>query len=131
MIEKVLEDNKKINKLSEQGIVIVVLPTKALVNQVSAVIYQKYGDIFGIYSEAGYKVKVLQCQVLITLPAQFESLLLCASTYDWAKQIQYAIFDEVHCIGDAIDGVNWEHCLNMLPSPFVALVLFLNSYALI
>lgn len=34
VIEKVLEDNRKIERSVDKGVVVVVLPTKALVNQV-------------------------------------------------------------------------------------------------
>ena len=45
-----------------------------------------------------------------------------ASTEQWVQQIKYAIFDEVHCIGDTQAGIKWEHLLTLLQAPFVALV---------
>jgi hypothetical protein len=39
----------------------------------------------------------------------------------WANRVKSIIFDEVHCIGQAEDGVIWEHLLLMAPCPIIAL----------
>jgi superfamily II RNA helicase len=112
VIEKVLDNNSRCARSVDTGVVVVVLPTKALVNQVSAVVYQKYGDVYGVF--AGNKHKVLDCQVLITQPTELEILLTSPATKEWVKKIQYVVFDEVHCIGDSSEGAVWERLLTML-----------------
>jgi hypothetical protein len=113
VIEKVIEYNKRCEKSVDEGVVVVVLPTKALVNQVSAVVYQKYGDVYGAYA-GRQKDKVLDCQVLVTLPMELEVLLTSPGTQKWVKKIKYVVFDEVHCIGDSNEGAIWERLLTML-----------------
>lgn len=50
----------------------------------------------------------------------FEVMLLSPSRAEWAKQIKYVIFDEVHCLG-LPNGDVWEHILTLTRAPFLAL----------
>ena len=38
-------------------------------------------------------------QILVTVRSWFEIMLLSPTNEEWAKKIEYVIFDEVHCIG--------------------------------
>lgn len=68
-----------------------------------------------------YRHDALNCQVLITVPACLEILLLAPHRQAWVKRIRYVIFDEVHCLGGEIGAEIWEHLLVMIRCPFLAL----------
>lgn len=121
-----------------QGIAVYVAPSKALVNQVSAEIYARFGskiypahskqELLGVflkeYNSAGGVFeagKWRNCQVLVTIPHILEMLLLSAEFQDWVSQLRYVVFDEVHCIGEQEGGEQWEHCMQLIPCPFIAL----------
>lgn len=62
------------------------------------------------------------CQVLITVPHILQIMLLAPSNAkSWSPRIKRIIFDEVHCIGQAEDGVIWEQLLLLAPCPIIAL----------
>lgn len=48
-------------------------------------------------------------------------LLAPNNANSWSKRIKWIIFDEVHCIGQAEDGLIWEQLLLMAPCPIIAL----------
>ncbi|XP_058526001.1 probable ATP-dependent RNA helicase DDX60 [Ochotona princeps] len=118
---------EKVLKESNEGVVVYVAPTKALVNQVAATVQSRYTKILpggetlcGVFTR-DYRHDALNCQVLITVPACFEILLLSPHRQKWVKRIQYVIFDEVHCLGGEIGAEIWEHLLVMIRCPFLAL----------
>ena len=55
--------------------------------------------------------------MLITVPATLETLLLSPYNESWSKKIKYAIFDEVHCIGETEGGSVWERLLQLIQCP--------------
>lgn len=118
---------EKVLKESSEGVVVYVSPTKALVNQVAATVYHRFtknlpnGEaLCGVFTR-DYRHDALNCQVLITVPACLEILLLSPHRQNWAKRIRYVIFDEVHCLGGEIGAEVWEHLLVMIRCPFLAL----------
>ncbi|XP_052018070.1 probable ATP-dependent RNA helicase DDX60 isoform X1 [Apodemus sylvaticus] len=118
---------EKVLKESDEGVVVYVAPTKALVNQVAATVENRYtknmpagASLCGVFTRE-YRHEVLNCQVLITVPACFEILLLSPHRQNWVKRIRYVIFDEVHCLGGEIGAEVWEHLLVMIRCPFLAL----------
>ncbi|KAI5943410.1 putative ATP-dependent RNA helicase DDX60 [Manis javanica] len=118
---------ERVLKESDQGVVVYVAPTKALVNQVAATVHSRFtkslpgGEaLCGVFTR-DYRHEALNCQVLITVPACFEILLLSPHRQAWAKRIRYVIFDEVHCLGGEIGAEIWEHLLVMIRCPFLAL----------
>ncbi|XP_029794930.1 probable ATP-dependent RNA helicase DDX60 isoform X2 [Suricata suricatta] len=118
---------EKVLKESNEGVVVYVAPTKALVNQVAATVENRFtknlpnGEtICGVFTR-DYRHDALNCQVLITVPACFEILLLSPHRQAWVKRIRYVIFDEVHCLGGEIGAEIWEHLLVMIRCPFLAL----------
>ncbi|KAK7817668.1 hypothetical protein U0070_018632 [Myodes glareolus] len=119
-MEKVLQE-------SDEGVVVYVSPTKALVNQVAATVQNRYTKILpagqvvcGVFTR-DYRHDALNCQVLVTVPACFEILLLSPHRQSWVKRIRYVIFDEVHCLGGEIGAEIWEHLLVTIRCPFLAL----------
>jgi superfamily II RNA helicase len=61
-----------------------------------------------------------QSNILITVPACLEILLLSKPMEKWRKRLKCIIFDEVHEIGDT-NGAVWEHLLALIPCQFIAL----------
>ncbi|XP_062992094.1 probable ATP-dependent RNA helicase DDX60 isoform X2 [Elgaria multicarinata webbii] len=119
-MEKILRD-------SDEGVVVYVAPTKALVNQVSATVYNRFNKILpagltvcGIFTR-DYRYDALNSQILVTVPQCLEILLLSPHRQAWAEKIRYVIFDEVHCLGGEIGADVWEHLLVMIRCPFLAL----------
>ncbi|PYI36136.1 P-loop containing nucleoside triphosphate hydrolase protein [Aspergillus indologenus CBS 114.80] len=122
-IKQVLQD-------SDDGVLVYVAPTKALVNQVAAEIEARFTKT---YKPAGKSVWAIhtrdtrvnnptKCQVLITVPHILQIMLLApGNAKSWSSRIRRIIFDEVHCIGQADDGVVWEQLLLLAPCPIVAL----------
>ncbi|RGB43020.1 P-loop containing nucleoside triphosphate hydrolase protein [Rhizophagus diaphanus] len=97
---------EKVLKESDDGILIYVSPTKALVNQVTAEVYGRFeksydhGDksTWGIYTRE-YRENHDKCQILITIPQMLETLILSPERASWARNIKRIIFDEIHMIG--------------------------------
>mmetsp|Transcript_89239 Transcript_89239/g.277466 ORF Transcript_89239/g.277466 Transcript_89239/m.277466 type:complete len:979 (-) Transcript_89239:73-3009(-) len=125
-------------RADNDGVAVYVAPSKALVNQVSAEIYARFSsktypphsknELLGVFlkefnsaggvMEAG---KWKNCQVLVTIPHILEMLLLSPTNQDWVKRLRWVVFDEVHCIGEQEGGAQWEHCMQCIPCPFIAL----------
>ncbi|KAM8939453.1 putative ATP-dependent RNA helicase DDX60 [Pelodytes ibericus] len=118
---------EKVLKRSDEGVVVYVAPTKALVNQVVATVANQFTKtlpngiaLCGVFTR-DYRTDALNCQVLVTVPQCLEILLLSPHRQAWAKKIEYIIFDEVHCLGGEIGADVWEHILVMIRCPFLAL----------
>lgn len=128
----------KVLREDHDGVVVYVAPSKALVNQVSAEIYARFSsktypphskhELLGVflqeYNSAGGVMeagKWKHCQVLVTIPYILEMLLLSPSNQDWIARLRYVVLDEVHCIGEQEGGVQWEHSMQLIPCPFIAL----------
>lgn len=62
------------------------------------------------------------CQILVTVPHILQIMLLSPSNANsWSRRVKRIIFDEIHCIGQAEDGVVWEQLLLLSPCPIIAL----------
>ncbi|KAM0680218.1 hypothetical protein GINT2_001603 [Glugoides intestinalis] len=113
---------EKILRSSDKDVVIFCLPTKALVNQVSA-------DIYARFNPKSIKVclqgtlmpdrcnEPFNCQVMITVPTMLESLL---NSRD-CSHIKYIIIDEVHKINDASLGLKIERTIHLARCPLLLL----------
>jgi ERCC4-related helicase len=118
LIEKVLRE-------SDDGVLVFVCPTKALVNQVYAEVYAKFNKTYtydgtallGMFT-ADDKIHVMNSQVLICVPESLEILMLSAYNQKWKQRIRYCVFDEVHFISE---NTTWEHLLSLIRCPFLAL----------
>eukprot|EP01002_Notosolenus_urceolatus_P003421 NODE_18_length_3678_cov_20.506200_g14_i0.p1 GENE.NODE_18_length_3678_cov_20.506200_g14_i0~~NODE_18_length_3678_cov_20.506200_g14_i0.p1 ORF type:complete len:1199 (+),score=399.21 NODE_18_length_3678_cov_20.506200_g14_i0:136-3597(+) len=128
-------------------VVVYVAPSLALVNQVRADVLRwfpqkeyKSGEMFvdGKFSRNPMTMigqlshhplsiarktmkSATNCQILITDPLAFETMLMSPLYVDWAKRIRYVIFDEVHCIDEDNNGAVWERLLLLTRCPFLAL----------
>ncbi|KMU86321.1 DEAD/DEAH box helicase [Coccidioides immitis H538.4] len=122
-MKKVLEDD-------DDGVLVYVAPTKALVNQIAAEIQARFSksfkhggkSVWGIHTR-DYRINnPTGCQVLVTVPHILQIMLLSpANATSWSSRVKRIIFDEVHCIGQVDDGVVWEQLLLLAPCPIIAL----------
>ncbi|RGP77383.1 dead deah box helicase [Fusarium longipes] len=125
---------KRVLEESDDGVLVYVAPTKALVNQIAAEIEARFSkrfkmqegkSIWGIHTR-DYRINnPTQCQILVTVPHMLQIMLLAptnaSSPTAWSRRIKRIIFDEVHCIGQVEDGVIWEQLLLLAPCPIIAL----------
>ncbi|PYI11968.1 DEAD/DEAH box helicase [Aspergillus sclerotiicarbonarius CBS 121057] len=118
-MKQVLED-------SNDGVLVYVAPTKALVNQIAAEVQARFSkagkSVWAIHTR-DYRINnPAGCQVLITVPHILQIMLLAPSNaISWSSRIKRIIFDEIHCIGQAEDGLVWEQLLLLAPCPIIAL----------
>lgn len=112
-------ENNRNKKSKSKQIVVMVVPTKALVNQVAADIYSQYEDVFGVFTREQRK-NVENCSILVTIPQCLEILFFSPTRESWMNSIKYVIFDEVHLIGSD-EGEVWERLIQFCPCPFLAL----------
>ncbi|KAM0540338.1 hypothetical protein ACHAO7_011274 [Fusarium culmorum] len=125
---------KKVLEESDDGVLVYVAPTKALVNQIAAEIEARFSksyrqqsgkSIWAVHTR-DYRINnPSQCQILVTVPHMLQIMLLsptnAVGTNAWSRRVKRIIFDEVHCIGQADDGVVWEQLLLLAPCPIIAL----------
>lgn len=124
---------RKVLKESDDGVLVYVAPTKALVNQIAAEIQARFTksykhdgrSVWAIHTR-DYRVNnPAGCQVLVTVPHILQIMLMAPSNAEhensWSRRIKRIIFDEVHSIGQAEDGVVWEQLLLLAPCPIIAL----------
>ncbi|KAI9783682.1 MAG: hypothetical protein M1839_003530 [Geoglossum umbratile] len=121
---------EKVLRADDDAVLVYVAPTKALVNQIGAEIQARFSKT---YKHGGKSVWAIHtrdyrvnnptgCQVLVTLPAILQIMLLAPSNArSWAPRVKRIIFDEIHSIGQAEDGVIWEQLLLLAPCPIIAL----------
>ncbi|KAL4968332.1 putative DEAD/DEAH box helicase [Aspergillus stella-maris] len=122
---------KQILEENDDGVLVYVAPTKALVNQIAAEVQARFSKSYK--NTAGKSVWAIHtrdyrinnptgCQILITVPHILQIMLLApTNAKTWSPRIKRIIFDEVHCIGQAEDGVIWEQLLLLAPCPIIAL----------
>ncbi|KAL4883392.1 DEAD/DEAH box helicase [Aspergillus karnatakaensis] len=122
-MKQVLEDD-------DDGVLVYVAPTKALVNQIAAEVQARFSKT---YKNPGKSVWAIHtrdyrineptgCQILITVPHILQIMLLApGNARSWSPRVKRIIFDEVHCIGQAEDGVVWEQLLLLASCPIIAL----------
>ena len=117
-------------KANDDGILAYVAPTKALVNQIAAEVisrfrknYKQTGKTVWAIHTRDYRVHdPNNCQILVTVPHILSIMLLSPSNAEkWSPRVKRIIFDEVHSIGNADDGVVWEQLLLIAPCPIIAL----------
>ena len=121
---------EKILRGDDDSVLVYVAPTKALVNQIAAEIQARFSKK---YEHAGKSVWAIHtrdyrinnpsgCQILVTVPHILQIMLLAPSNAkSWSPRVKYIIFDEIHSIGQAEDGVVWEQLLLLAPCPIIAL----------
>jgi superfamily II RNA helicase len=120
---------KQVLEANNEDVLVYVAPTKALVNQIAAEVQARFSknykysqSVWGIHTR-DYRINnPTGCQILVTVPHILQIMLLAPSNAkSWSERVKWIIFDEVHCIGQAEDGLIWEQLLLMAPCPIIAL----------
>ncbi|KUJ17972.1 P-loop containing nucleoside triphosphate hydrolase protein [Mollisia scopiformis] len=121
---------EQVLRADNDGVLVYVAPTKALVNQIAAEIQGRFSKKFPVPGKGVWAIHTRDyrvnnptgCQILVTVPHILQIMLLSPSNAkSWAPKVRRIIFDEIHCIGQAEDGVVWEQLLLLSPCPIVAL----------
>jgi hypothetical protein len=120
---------KQVLESNNDDVLVYVAPTKALVNQIAAEVqarfsknYKYSNSVWGIHTRDTRINNPTGCQILVTVPHILQIMLLAPShAKSWSERVKWIIFDEVHCIGQAEDGLIWEQLLLMAPCPIIAL----------
>ncbi|KAJ5042660.1 hypothetical protein J3E72DRAFT_253800 [Bipolaris maydis] len=124
---------KQVLTNDDDGVIVYVAPTKALVNQIAAEIQARFSKSFKRPGKSVWAIHTRDyrinnatgCQILVTVPHILQIMLLAPLNAEkensWSCRIKRIIFDEVHCIGQAEDGVIWEQLLLQSPCPIIAL----------
>ncbi|KAH8110039.1 hypothetical protein DFH11DRAFT_1806074 [Phellopilus nigrolimitatus] len=119
---------EKVLRESDDGILVYVAPTKALVNQVASEVYARFkkdlrsGTCWAIHTR-DYRINNPQkCQILVTVPEMFAIMLLSPPlARNWIPRIKRIILDEIHTIGQQEGGAVWEQILLLAPCPIIGL----------
>ncbi|KAH9067713.1 P-loop containing nucleoside triphosphate hydrolase protein [Lactarius vividus] len=119
---------EKILRESDDGIIVYVAPTKALVNQVAAEVYARFrkevdGRTCWAIHTRDYRVHDPQkCQILVTVPEMLGIMLLSPPlARTWTPRIRRIILDEIHTIGQQEGGTVWEQIILLAPCPIIGL----------
>ncbi|QSZ32856.1 hypothetical protein DSL72_002436 [Monilinia vaccinii-corymbosi] len=121
---------EQILRADNDGVLVYVAPTKALVNQIAAEVQGRFSKKFpqagkGVWAihTRDYRVNnSTGCQILVTVPHILQIMLLSpTNAKSWAPRVKRIIFDEIHSIGQSEDGVVWEQLLLLAPCPIIAL----------
>ncbi|KAG2142339.1 hypothetical protein DEU56DRAFT_793643 [Suillus clintonianus] len=119
---------EKILRGSDDGILVYIAPTKALVAQVAAEIYARFSkDLNGrscwaIHSRDFRVHDPQNCQILVTVPEILAIMLLSPPLAKmWTPRLKYVILDEIHTIGQQEGGAVWEQILLLSPCPIIGL----------
>ncbi|KIW83228.1 hypothetical protein Z517_02473 [Fonsecaea pedrosoi CBS 271.37] len=121
---------KQILEEDDDGVLVYVAPTKALVNQIAAEVQARFSKTFKYPGNSVWAIHTRDhrvndptgCQVLVTVPHMLQIMLLApTNAKSWSSRVKRIIFDEIHCIGQADDGVVWEQLLLLAPCPIIAL----------
>ena len=121
---------EQVLKKDDDGILVYIAPTKALVNQIAAEVegrfQKKYPHasmtLWAIHTRDHRVHDPARCQILVTVPHILQIMLLSPeNSVSWSSKIRRIIFDEIHTIGRAEDGLVWEQLLLLSPCPIIAL----------
>ncbi|TFY54174.1 hypothetical protein EVG20_g9819 [Dentipellis fragilis] len=119
---------EKVLRGSDDGILVYVAPTKALVNQVAAEVYARFRkempgrNCWAVHTR-DYKVHDPQnCQILVTVPEML-AIMLLSPVYArvWTPRIKRIVLDEIHTIGQQEGGSVWEQIILLSPCPIIGL----------
>ncbi|OAL47370.1 P-loop containing nucleoside triphosphate hydrolase protein [Pyrenochaeta sp. DS3sAY3a] len=119
---------KQVLTNDDDGVVVYVAPTKALVNQIAAEVQARFSKSFKRPGKSVWAIHTRDyrinnatgCQILVTVPHILQIMLLAPSNAEknnsWSYWIKRIIFDEVHCIGQVEDVGNLEEFSSWLAS---------------
>ncbi|KAK0207916.1 hypothetical protein DFS33DRAFT_392484 [Desarmillaria ectypa] len=119
---------EKVLRESNDGILVYIAPTKALVTQIAAEVYARFskkvpnGCLWAVHTR-DYRInEPHNCQILITVPEMLSIMLLSPPLASkWTPRIKRIILDEIHCIGQQEGGSVWEQIMLLAPCPIIGL----------
>ncbi|KAF9225622.1 P-loop containing nucleoside triphosphate hydrolase protein [Gyrodon lividus] len=119
---------EKVLRGSDDGVIVYVAPTKALVAQVAAEIYARFSkdmnsrSCWAIHTR-DYRIHDPQnCQILVTVPEVLAIMMLSPPLAKvWTPRVKCIILDEIHTIGQQEGGSVWEQILLLAPCPIIGL----------
>ncbi|KAG8924160.1 hypothetical protein FRC01_011870 [Tulasnella sp. 417] len=113
---------------SDDGVLVYVAPTKALVNQVVAEISARYGKtlntgtVWAAHSRDWRVHQPQKCQILVTVPEMLAIMLLSpVLASQWLPRLRWIVLDEIHSIGQQEGGAVWEQLILFAPCPIIGL----------
>ena len=121
---------EKVLKADDSSILVYIAPTKPLVNQIAAEVISRFRKnyrhagktVWAIHNGDYFTNKPTECQILITVPSMLSTMLMSPlNAKNWAPRVKRIIFDEIHSIGSAEDGVVWEQLCLLTSCPIIAL----------
>ncbi|KAI5165039.1 ATP-dependent RNA helicase DDX60 [Nematocida sp. AWRm78] len=125
---------EKVLRESNDDIVIFVAPTKALVNQVAADVYARFGskpyikqnNILQGICMSDFQISPFNCQILITVPNVLEKILSmppeqAKKAHPYLDRVKYIVIDEVHKISDNNMGPSMEKIIHFSPCSLLLL----------
>ncbi|KAH7929957.1 P-loop containing nucleoside triphosphate hydrolase protein [Leucogyrophana mollusca] len=119
---------EKVLRNSDDGVLVYIAPTKALVSQIAAEIYARFSkDLHGRSCWAvhtrDYRIHDPQnCQILVTVPEVLAIMLLSPPLAKiWTPRVKCIVLDEIHTIGQQEGGAVWEQILLLAPCPIIGL----------
>jgi ATP-dependent RNA helicase DDX60 len=121
---------EKVLRGDNDGVLVYIAPTKALVNQIAAEVYARFTKNYRSTSRSIWAIHTRDyrinnpygCQILVTVPDVLQILLLSPQLSKvWVPRLKRIIFDEVHSIGNLEGGVIWEQLLLITTVPIIAL----------
>ena len=120
---------EKVLRASDDAVLVYVAPTKALVNQIAAEVLGKFKKqykypgttVYSIFTRDYRVYNPTKCQILVTVPHLLQIMLMSPTNKDWVPKIKTIIFDEVHSVSQAEDGLIWEQLLMTSPCQIIAL----------
>ncbi|KAF8878718.1 P-loop containing nucleoside triphosphate hydrolase protein [Infundibulicybe gibba] len=117
---------EKVLRNSDDGILVYIAPTKALVSQIAAEVYAR--SCWAIHTR-DYRVHDPQkCQILVTVPEMLAIMLLSPPLARvWTPRIKRIILDEIHSIGQQEGGAVWEQIILLAPCPIIGLSATIGS----
>ncbi|KAK0440413.1 uncharacterized protein EV420DRAFT_1133707 [Desarmillaria tabescens] len=119
---------EKVLRESNDGILVYIAPTKALVTQIAAEVYARFskkvpnGSLWAVHTR-DYRInEPHNCQILITVPEMLSIMLLSPPLASkWTPRIKRIILDEIHSIGQQEGGSVWEQIILLAPCPIIGL----------
>ena len=116
-------------RASDDAVLVYVAPTKALVNQIAAEVLGKFKKqykfpgrtVYSIFTRDYRVYEPTKAQILVTVPHLLQIMLMAPHNKDWVPRIKTIIFDEVHSVSQAEDGLVWEQLLMASPCQIIAL----------
>jgi hypothetical protein len=123
--DNVKKSIKKSNILQMKSVVVFVAATQSMAYYMHAFIQTRYKNVCGI-ALVDYRENQFESDILVTIPSHFELLINSPINREWANNLKYVVFDDMHHRHDK-DEENYKldskyaKCMSSIICPFLAL----------